>query len=203
MSSFQIINYIFLSLVEPRVPVCFVGDRRSEGTMWSDDVPKQVADLSSYRAKKVRMVRSHQPGLEEDGQTLASRDYKLHVVLGKESYAKLVWLKAQLEASTEAEVIRRALKAYERFEPHDDSQSATNPCIEPTKGDTVHVYIRITEKMKCRLDDEYAKSGRSYGEQVRQALRVLMQLVRDTSVLQNDEPNTMDDYRIQNLRYVF
>lgn len=109
-------------------------------------------------------------------------EYKLHLVLDRESYARLGWLKASLEASSDGEIIRRALKAYEIIEPEDANRSDTKgPNLShfyPEK-DVEHIYIRLPARMKKTLDYERENFDRSYGEQVRQALRVLMQLARE------------------------
>jgi len=107
--------------------------------------------------------------------------------MDRETFARLGWLKAELEAATDAEVIRRALKAYELFEPADaeavDKRRGPNSATAQLTGDVEHLYIRIPARMKARLDAEHKASGRSYGEQVRQALRVLMQLAREREAL--------------------
>jgi len=143
-------------------------------------------EASPSQAQGVRLVASRSDGLtgevarRVEGQRSGS-EYKLHIVMDKESLAKLRWLKAQLEASTDADVIRRALRAYEIFEPEDESSDGP---IGPNAdilaaGNVEHLYIRITQRMKDRLDLEQQASGLSYGQQVRQALRVLAQLTRD------------------------
>jgi len=115
--------------------------------------------------------------------------------MDRESITKLRWLRAHLEASTDAEVIRRALKAYEIIEPADEDHEGPH-LDDPrhhqiegphlcTAGDVEHLYIRIPARMKARLDIEYGNSGRTYGEQVRQALRVLMQLARHVDAMKH------------------
>jgi hypothetical protein len=133
----------------------------------------------------VRLVASRSIGSEGVANGVESQrgvsEYKLHIMMDKESFMRLRWLKTQLEASTEAEVIRRALKAYELFAPDDET---AGKCEGPNSrdlagGNAEHLYIRIPLRMKERLDIEHRTSGRSYGEQVRQALRVLTQLSRE------------------------
>lgn len=112
--------------------------------------------------------------------------YKLHLAMDAASHARLMWLKANLEAATESEVIRRALKAYEIFEPADDR---SNSCINQANADksssnkTQHLYIRISRRMKDALDIGREQSGLSYGDQVSQALCVLMQFARDKEAM--------------------
>jgi hypothetical protein len=146
---------------------------------------KTKKSLSDFdQTVRVRLVSS-QPvkskcvGVSAESQS-DKGEYKLHIVMDKESVMRLRGLKAQLEASTDAEVIRRALKAYEIFEPADEpADESVSPNPENLAGDNVeHLYIRIPNRMKSRLDTEYKASGHSYGEQVRQALRVLTQLCR-------------------------
>lgn len=116
-----------------------------------------------------------------------NKNKKLHIVMDKGSFMKLQKLKSKLEASTESEVIRRALKAYELFEPDDDANDISlGPNLDNASGMDEHLYIRIPSRMKKRLDDEYQTSGRSYGEQVRQALRVFTQLIREMESCKED-----------------
>jgi len=106
--------------------------------------------------------------------------------MDKESFLRLRGLKAQLEASTEAEVVRRALKAYEIFEPSDDlSDHPVGPSPDElaTANKVEHLYVRIPQRTKDRLDFEQEVSGRTYSEQVRQALRVLTQLINEADAL--------------------
>jgi len=137
-------------------------------------LPDKVARVHLIMARPVRS--------EEVVGSVQSRsgggEYKLHIVMDKASFMRLRWLKAQLEASTEAEVVRRALKAYEIFEPDDEM---TGDHVGPNSDDLVsgngeELYIRIPDRMKAYLDIKHGDSGLSYGEQVRQALRVLTQL---------------------------
>ena len=106
-------------------------------------------------------------------------DYKLHLVMDKESFARLSWLKGAMEATTESEVIRRALKVYDLFEPNDLNKGDARKLCPDNDRNVEHLYIRLPVRMKERLDAERNASGLSYGEQVRHALRVLTQLVRD------------------------
>lgn len=133
------------------------------------------------RPKAARLVSVNSMPNSAVSQTTTS-GYKLHLAMDKESYARLLWLKASLEASTESEVIRRALQAYEIFEPADAHQKGgeeSNLATETSNDSIEHLYIRISQRIKERLDAERETSGLSYGEQVRHALRVLMQLTRE------------------------
>ena len=128
----------------------------------------------------VRLIASRPAASEK-----RSAEYRLHLVMDRESFMRLRRLKAQVEALSEAEVVRWALKAYEIFEPDDES---TNDPVGPNpgtfhRGDVEHLCIRIQHEMKARLDVEHEASGRSYSEQVRRALRVLSQLVRKAEKL--------------------
>lgn len=156
-------------------------------------------DLDTLESEEVSILTRKQPprlvagtGVH-DTRSSHSGDYKLHIVMDRESIAKLRWLRAHLEASTDAEVIRRALKAYEIIEPADEDHESPHlddprhhqiegPHLS-TAGDVEHLYIRIPTRMKARLDIEYDSSGRTYGEQMRQALRVLMQLARHVDAM--------------------
>jgi hypothetical protein len=160
-------------------------------------IGKEVSRLLTRKGKRqksiaipdlpgcVRLVTAQSGGASGSAKCAESQqvssEHKLHIVMDKESFMKLRWLKAQLEASTDAEVVRRALKAYEIFEPDDESKDGpSGPNAEPLATASVeHLYIRIPQRMKDQLDLEQKASGSSYGQQVRQALRVLTQLVRD------------------------
>ncbi|HZE52266.1 MAG TPA: hypothetical protein VE111_03195 [Bradyrhizobium sp.] len=145
---------------------------------------KKDVTVPVSRTGRVQLVTSRHVGSKGtvrnvEGQSSGS-EHKLHIVMDKESLMRLRGLKGKLEASTESEVIRRALKAYEIFEPDgevNDSPVGPNPDSISDMGE--HLYVRIPNRMKERLDDEHQTSGRSYGEQVRQALRVLTQLTRE------------------------
>ena len=145
---------------------------------------KKNVTIPSSRIGRVQLVTSRQVGPKgivksSEGQSSGS-EFKLHIVMDKESLMRLRGLKGKLEASTESEVIRRALKAYEIFEPDDEANdSPVGPNPDNINGMGEHLYVRIPNRMKKRLDDEHQTSGRSYGEQVRQALRVLTQLTRE------------------------
>jgi len=123
-------------------------------------------------------------------------EYKLHVVMDTESFNTLRRLKTQLEALSEAEVVRRALKAYELFAP--DDESAMHSAVvsnDHQRNDLIgnnveHLYVRIPHRMKERLDIEQKASGRNYGEQVRQALRVLTQLVMQVEAYKTKSADT-------------
>jgi len=121
----------------------------------------------------------------------ARKDYKLHVVMDKESFIALRWLKTKLDALSEAEVVRRALKAYELFAPEDEDINFTAKVSERSVAGQVapqnveHLYVRIPTRMKMRLDIEQQASGRTYSEQVRQALRVLTELVTQVEAYKN------------------
>jgi len=131
--------------------------------------------------KAARLVSVNSMPKNAVSQTTVS-DYKLHLVMDKESYARLLWLKASLEASSDSEVIRRALQAYEIFEPADANHRKgvpSNPSVSLVNDSVEHLYIRISQRMKERLDTARETSGLSYGEQVRQALRILMQFTRE------------------------
>jgi len=121
--------------------------------------------------------------------------HKLHLVFDRESYAKLVAIKGRLRAASFNEVIRRALDAYDIFDPHD----ATNPQANEPVGDVTetvlngvpsadpssveHVYFQAPAWMIEYLNHEKKERGQTYAETVRQALRVLNQLVREREKL--------------------
>ncbi len=141
------------------------------------------------KAARPRLVVSRSVGSKGAAKSAVSQssEYKLHIVLDKESFMIIRGLKAQLEASTEAEVIRRALKAYEIFEPDEDDiiDNSVGPNHRPVGG-VEHLYVRIPLRMKERLDVEQKTSGKTYAEQVRQALRVLTQLLREVQKIREE-----------------
>jgi len=160
----------------------FLSIGKEVGRLPTKSTKRQRSRLMLDQTECVRLVSSQT--VEEAGATKSHRnsnEYKLHIVMDKESFARLRWLKATLEASTESEVIRRALKAYEIFEPDDESKgSLRGPNADSLATAQVeHLYIRIPQRMKEQLDFEQNTSGNTYAEQVRQALRVFTQLVRD------------------------
>lgn len=119
--------------------------------------------------------------------------YKLHLALDKSSYARLVWLQGALRAASFGEILRRALDAYEVFDPENLAD------IDDTKSDRVihsrneepveHLYVVISNEMKSKLDEEKSSFGRTYKETIRRALCVLMQLVRERKKIINTIKN--------------
>jgi len=146
--------------------------------------------------KAARLVSVNSMPKNAVSQT-AMNDHRLHLVMDKESYAKLQWLKASLEASSDSEVIRRALQAYEIFEPADADRRKgvpSNLSASPVNDSVEHLYIRISQRMKERLDTVREISGLSYGEQVRHALRILSQFARDRAeILKNVQDEDTHD----------
>lgn len=126
-------------------------------------------------------------GKRSSSGTADANGYKLHLALDQLSYARLVWLMGALQAASFVEVFRRALSAYEIFEPDDLPEESGNDsdlamsCVKNT--DLEHLYIVITGRMKEQLDSERSAFGRTYKETVRRALCVLMQLVREREKL--------------------
>ena len=109
----------------------------------------------------------------------ASSGYKLHLVFDRDSYARLLDLKDALRAASTGELIRRALQAYEVFEPENEGTESQNPApLSKGETDVEHVYIQVPAWVKVYLDKEKSVSGKTYADTVRQSLRVLAQLVK-------------------------
>ncbi|NBB81696.1 MAG: hypothetical protein GVY36_20025 [Verrucomicrobia bacterium] len=137
-------------------------------------------------------LKKAQPSLVKDGNPSrkasdGSATKSLHLVLDKPSYARLVWLQGALRAASFVEVLRRALDAYEIFDPEGlamedgvDTDRAKSPA---TKADVKHLYIDISPEMKKQLDDEKSAHGRAYKVTINRALCVLTQLVRNRTKL--------------------
>lgn len=133
-----------------------------------------------------------QPSLVAKGakpfdRNMDGNGYKLHLALDKNSYARLVWLQGALRAASFGEVLRRALDAYEVFDPEglveekgEDTDSAISSELS---ADVEHLYVVISREMKQQLDDEKSAYGRTYKGTIRRALCVLMQLVRNRAKL--------------------
>ena len=116
--------------------------------------------------------------------------YRLHLVMDRPSYARFTWLVGALRAASLAEVLRRALDAYQLFDPVTAAQpgDGVNPdnAAAPGKSssaDFEHLYIVISDEMKAQLDEEKAAHGRTYKETVSRALCVLTQIVRERAKL--------------------
>ena len=174
LGAFRRLNnlHLWINLLNPKRGNDALEKHRSRAVM---------VNLDRARPSKPRLILANSSKATAKS-TQASNEYKLHLVMDRDSYAKLGWLKASLEATTDGEVIRRALKAYEVLEPSDaigDVSKGPNLGHFYPEKDVEHVYIRLPARMKERLDYERETFGRSYGEQVRQALRVLMQLARE------------------------
>jgi hypothetical protein len=123
------------------------------------------------------------------GKSTDAVGYKLHLAMDKPSYARLVWLMGALQAASLGEVLRRALTAYEIFDPDDlpeengitdDTDRAKSPV---SSAEVKHLYIVIPHGMKEQLDDEKTAHGRAYADTIRRALCVLTQLVRERAKL--------------------
>lgn len=145
------------------------------------------------------------------GKSADAVGYKLHLAMDKPSYARLVWLMGALQAASFGEVLRRALAAYEIFDPDDlpeengisnNSDHAKSPV---PSADIKHLYIVIPHGMKEQLDDEKTAHGRAYADTIRRALCVLTQLVRERAKLvakvkkgvnDNDRENDQIDNQI-------
>lgn len=137
-------------------------------------------------------LKKAQPSLVKGGNpprkaSDGSATKSLHLVLDKPSYARLVWLQGALRAASFVEVLRRALDAYEIFDPEGlamehgvDTDRANSPA---TKADVKHLYIDISPEMKKQLDDEKSAHGRAYKVTINRALCVLTQLVRNRTKL--------------------
>lgn len=157
-----------------------------KGSGRNHDVEKEVIELlsklnSSVRTQKkgrLKLVKSSTASSSEEANS-TNREYRLHVLMDSESFIKLQVLKAKLEAFSEAEVVRRALKAYEIFRPADESELSDGVAPAELGENVEHLYVRITLRMKKCLDNEQKSTGRTYAEQVRQALRVLSQIVKE------------------------
>ncbi|WP_166418973.1 hypothetical protein [Cochlodiniinecator piscidefendens] len=126
-------------------------------------------------------------GKRVSGESADTAGYKLHLAMDKASYTQLVWLKGALQAASFGEVLRRALNAYEIFDPDDLSEESgisSDRAKSPVPAaDIKHLYIVIPHGMKEQLDDEKTVEGRAYADTIRRALCVLTQLVRERAKL--------------------
>ena len=116
--------------------------------------------------------------------------YRLQLVFTPESRERLDQLKDTIEADSYGEVVRRALIALETFDPIDPPLAAGN--VVPFKAPSPHEPKSCTERVQAVLPErsyrrllelrKVLKKGEqdaSTAEVVRQALRVLTQLVRN------------------------
>lgn len=93
-------------------------------------------------------------------------------------------LRRDMEAESDNEVIRRALRLLDRIEPTDLRQSrATASPVETERGLTVRLHVVLPDpavKRLLRLHEEWKSEGLpcSFGEIVRQAIRVAVQVYR-------------------------
>lgn len=118
--------------------------------------------------------------------------YKLHLVMDDSSYSRLVSIKGALQAASFQEVIRRALQAYAIYEPDDlcSTTAGSKPVAATSSAATSrHVYIKVPLWVKDVLETEKREHKRSYGETVRQSLRVLFQLLRNRDALIEQKGN--------------
>ena len=178
----------------------------SRGALWGKQlkrllVPQKIpAILANYRVTNIQegsldmgtRKKSTQPSLvKEDALSSEKKKddtgYKLHLVLDKKSYARMVWLQGALRAASFGEVLRRALDAYEVFDPEglaDSNDTKSDRIITSTQSaDVEHLYIVISHEMKEQLDKEKSAFKRTYKETIRRSLCVLMQLVRERAKL--------------------
>lgn len=152
----------------------------------------KAAVINGGNQKMVSQAKGMSPTLVKKGDRLSGTStdtagYKLHIAMDKKSYAQLVWLKGALQAASIGEVLRRALNAYEIFDPigltdgiGDSSDRASS---SETKNETKHLYIVISNAMKDHLDNDKIEEGRAYTDTISRALCVLTQLVRERSKL--------------------
>ena len=152
----------------------------------------RMTDVEEGSLDMATRKKSTQPSLVNKGAPPSERKsdgngYKLHLALDKQSYARLVWLQGALRASSFGEVLRRALDAYEVFEPEgvaEGNDTKSDRVISRAQNaDVEHLYIVISNEMKDQLDSEKSANGRTYKETIRLSLCVLMQLVRERAKL--------------------
>ncbi|MEP2758726.1 MAG: hypothetical protein ABJP66_06605 [Hyphomicrobiales bacterium] len=146
-------------------------------------------DMSAIQKEKPRLEKI-EGGRSRAGNGTNSNDgYQLHLAFDRQSHAKLVALKGQLRAASFGEVLRRAVEAYEIFDPHDvDEQPQHTEQAKPTSpkrsgSEIKRVNLRIPNWMKEFLDREKLEHGQPYNETIRQALRILTQLARNRDQL--------------------
>lgn len=142
-------------------------------------------DMSAIQKEKSRFEKI-EGGKSRTGNGTNSNDgYQLHLAFDRQSHAKLVALKGQLRAASFGEVLRRAVEAYEIFDPHDvDERHQHAEQVKPASpkrngGKIKRVNLRIPDWMKEFLDREKLEHGQPYNETIRQALRILTQLARN------------------------
>lgn len=152
----------------------------------------QKTNIQGGNREMVAQTKGISPILVKEGKRSSEKstdanEHKLHLVMDKTSYARLVWLMGALQAVSFGEVLRRALNAYDIFDPDDlpeengiNSDRAKSPM---SSVDVKHLYIIIPDGIKEQLDNEKSSYGRAYTETVRRALCVLTQLVRERAKL--------------------
>lgn len=121
--------------------------------------------------------RSTQDSEERNQITGDKLDYRLHLEMNEHSYARLTWLQGALRTTSKTEIVRRALDAYQVFDP-EFSEDSTVASSNKAVG-TRRFYVRISHEMKQHLDEEKSNFGRTYKETIRRALCVFYQLSRD------------------------
>ncbi|MGH1406664.1 MAG: hypothetical protein ACRBBJ_08930 [Rhodomicrobiaceae bacterium] len=144
-------------------------------------------------SKKLTVVSNST--LEKDSSILKTvkksrkeKKMKLHLEMDLDSYTRLVHLKGALQADSLGEVVRRALQIYEIIKPDDEknnvNSSGLNAATPQTQSAKLKsVYIPMNSWMKEQLDREKLASKKPYREIIRQALRVLMQVLREREKL--------------------
>lgn len=108
-------------------------------------------------------------------------EFQIQIVMDSDAYDVLVWLQVTLDASSANEVVRRAIQAYEFFEPEDWNISirGTNlhvAEVSSPSGDK-KVHIRLPKRTKDLLDRHKGVSGEPYSVVISKALSVFAELV--------------------------
>jgi hypothetical protein len=153
--------------------VIILANDRSDGTT----VSTHLLSMTETNGEMLDVKPGHTTNL-----TKVSCDIQLHLVMDEKSYGLLCWLVDALEAASFGEVIRRALQAYEVFEPAEFAERAplTNDELSALSSDDLRlVHARIHPRTKERLDRHKAETRATYADVVSQSLRVLAQLVRN------------------------
>lgn len=104
--------------------------------------------------------------------------YKLRSKLDIDSVKRLYALKEHLEATSDIEVVRRALRAYDVFDV-DPALDATPLRDYKNSLCPIELTLRLPESIRERMEARKAQTGESYADQLRKGLTVLTQLTRD------------------------
>ena len=110
-----------------------------------------------------------------DKDETTTGDCQIQLSMDVKTYALLVWLKGALEAASMSEVVRRAIQAYELFEPVEtdgDDNVSDNYLPPSTKRRQLHVRIPI-KTMERMEREKHRAEDLTYSDVVARSLMVL------------------------------